>query len=504
MRRLRGLRGWRADVAAVVLGCVAASALPPVYVLPALLVAFPGLMALIDGTAGIAGAARRGFWFAFGLHVVGLYWVTEAVLFEAARFWWLIPLAVPALAAVLAVFAAAAAALARVAPAGWPRIAAFAGAWSLADLARQFVLTGFPWNPLGSVWAVPGVLGDLAMQPAALVGVHGLTFATIFVAGVAALGRRGVIAAAGLMTCWLGFGAIRLGADRPSDRKVDVAVIQGNVAQGRKWDQSLRLEIFSHYLELTRDAVRSHADSGRKLAIIWPETASPFLLAEDPAARSAIATAAGPDAITLAGSVRFAADDKPRNSLVAVGPAGDLLAVYDKWHLVPFGEYQPDWFPIPIQVVPGGGFGAGSGPKTIALDGLPPFGALICYEAIFTGEIVSASARPAWLVNVTNDAWFGNSSGPRQHLVAARLRAVETGLPLVRAANTGISAIIDGKGHELARLGLGISGILEESLPGPQPVTPFSRYGLALPAALGLSAVIMALLQRARFGQKSG
>jgi apolipoprotein N-acyltransferase len=503
MRRVRGLRGRRADAAAAVLGCVAASALPPVYVLPALLVAFPGLMALIDGATGIVGAARRGFWFAFTLHVIGLYWVTEAILFEAARFWWLIPLAVPALAATLAVFAAVAAAVARIAAPGWPRIAAFAGAWTLADLARQFVLTGFPWNPLGSVWALPGMLGDLAIQPASLVGAHGLTFATICGASAVALGRRGLLVAVGLMACWLGFGAVRLGADRPSDPTVDVAIIQGNVAQGQKWDQSRRLEIFRHYLELTREAVRSEAASGRKLVIIWPETASPFLLAEDQAARSAIVTAAGPDAITLAGSVRFGADDKPRNSLVAVGPTGGVLAVYDKWHLVPFGEYQPDWFPIPIQVVPGGGFGAGPGPKTIAVEGLPPFGALICYEAIFAGEIVSASARPAWLVNITNDAWFGNSSGPRQHLVTARLRAVETGLPLVRAANTGISAIFDGQGHELGRLGLGTSGILEESLPGPQRVTLFSRYGLAVPAVIGLSAVIMALLWRRRCGQKS-
>jgi len=496
---LRRLTGWRADLAAGLLGALAATALPPMYVLPALVVAFPGLLVLISATVGSAGAARRGFWFAFGLHIVGLYWITDAILFEAARFWWLLPLAVPALAAVLAVFAAAACALARLARDGWPRVAALAGAWTLLDLARQFVLTGFPWNPLGSVWALPGALGDLALQPAALVGVHGLTLATIVLAAAPTLGRGGLIGAVGLLSCWIGFGAARLAAAPPPDRNVEVAIVQGNVPQGRKWDNPFRTEVFVHYLDLTRQAAAQAraTEPSRDLVVIWPETASPFLLTEDVAARMAIARAAGPGAVTLAGSVRFAADGRPRNSLVAIGPEGDVLAVYDKWHLVPFGEYQPDWLPLLIPIVPGGGFGFGPGPRTLVVDPLPPVGALICYEAIFSGEILDPDTPPAWLVNVTNDAWFGNSSGPRQHLASARMRAVETGLPLMRAANTGISAIFDGRGHELARIPLSQTGLLMKILPGMQPSTLFSRYGLALPAAIAALVFVMALTRRA-------
>jgi apolipoprotein N-acyltransferase len=159
--------------------------------------------------------------------------------------------------------------------------------------------------------------------------------------------------------------------------------------------------------------------------------------------------------------------------------------IYDKWHLVPFGEYEPGWFPAPFQVVPGGGFRPGPGPRTLHVPGLPPVGPLICYEAIFSGQVVDAADRPAWLVNITNDAWFGNSTGPRQHLAAARMRAVEEGLPLMRAANTGISAAFDPRGHVLARLGMDRAGVLVVDLPPALPPTLFAQLGLWIPALIG-------------------
>jgi apolipoprotein N-acyltransferase len=233
--------------------------------------------------------------------------------------------------------------------------------------------------------------------------------------------------------------------------------------------------------------------------IVWPETASPvFPLDQIAPARDAIIAAAGlgpnrPGA-ALVGSVGFAASGRPRNSLVAFGPDGIVRDTYDKWHLVPFGEFQPDWFPLPIQVVPGGGFAPGSGPKTFHLAGVPPVGPMICYEAIYSGEMVDEADRPAWLVNVTNDAWFGNSSGPRQHLAQVRMRAVEEGLPLLRAANTGISAAFDAFGHEMARLGLGKTGYLVVSLPPALPRTLFARGGLAIPGALAVLALALGFL----------
>ena len=166
--------------------------------------------------------------------------------------------------------------------------------------------------------------------------------------------------------------------------------------------------------------------------------------------------------------------------------AASIGGVYDKWHLVPFGEYIPDWLPLPIMVMPGGGFASGPGPRTLHVPGLPPFGPLICYEAIFSGEVVDRSDRPAWLVNVTNDAWFGNSTGPRQHLAAARMRAVEEGLPLLRAANTGISAAFDARGHELGRIGMQTTGHLAVALPVPLPATLFARIRSLVAGHLGI------------------
>ncbi len=494
-RLIASLRGWRADLTALCAGLLGAFALPPLYVLPALLLAVPALVLLIDGARGPWVAARRGWWFGFGLNLVGLYWITEAIMVEAARFWWCVPLAVPALAATLALFVGFAALIARLAPAGWWRLVALGGGWVLGDLARQFIGTGFPWNPLGSVWELPGAAGDVMIQAAALVGVHGLTLATVLLAGLPLLGWGFRAAGAALLGAWIGFGLVRTAAPPPPASGVTAVLVQGDIAEGQKWSPALARGIFARYLELTADGVRQ-AGPGRRVEI-WPETASPYLLGEEPLAREAIAEAGG-GSPALVGSVRFDSRGKPRNTLYALGPDGTIEGAYDKWHLVPFGEYQPTWFPLPIQIVPGGGFAGGPGPMTLRVPGLPPFSPLICYEAIFSAQVVDEATRPDWIANITNDAWFGNSTGPRQHLAAVRLRAVEEGLPVLRAANTGITAAIDARGHELARIGLDQAGVVVVGLPGPLPPTPYARLGLSIPLGLGALATVIGLAGRRR------
>ncbi len=192
----------------------------------------------------------------------------------------------------------------------------------------------------------------------------------------------------------------------------------------------------------------------------------------------------------LAGAVRFDDAGRPRNSLFALGTGGLIEGIYDKWHLVPFGEYQPDWLPTSLQLVPGGGFARGPGPRTLHIPGLPAVGVLICYEAIFPSQVVDPNDRPDWMVNITNDAWFGNSAGPRQHLAAARFRAVEEGLPLLRAANTGISAAFDAKGHELGRLDPQTTGILPVRLPAAISSPLYARIGLLLPGGVALAFTV--------------
>ncbi len=488
IERARQLGGWRADLAAAGLGALAAAAMPPIHAIPVLLVSMPGLLLLIGAASGPLAAARRGFWFGLGHHVFGLYWITEAILLESARYWWLVPFAVPALSALLALFIALSCGLARLAPAGVRRVAFLAGAWTLSDLLRQFVGTGFPWNPWGSVWAIPGPLGDIMIQPAAWVGTPGLTLATVLLAAAPALGTPGLLAMAGALAGWIGLGLGRLGAPEPPGTGLQVVLVQGNVTQGQKWDRATAIAAFNRHLQLTRQAV--DALDGAPSVVVWPETSSVFLLQSDSAAREYIMDAAYPARAALVGSLTFTAgapsadpDNLPRNSLVAMDANAAVTGIYDKWHLVPFGEFAPSWVPFSIQIVPGR-FGFGAGPTTLRAPGVPPFGGLICYEAVYPGQIVNQADRPDWLVNVTNDAWFGNSTGPRQHLAAARLRAVEEGLPLMRAANTGISAGFDSRGHELGRTAMNVATTLTVPLPGKRLPTSFSRWGLVVPGLL--------------------
>ncbi|MBL6076505.1 apolipoprotein N-acyltransferase [Belnapia sp. T18] len=485
---------WRRQLAAAFgLGLLSALALPPVHAVPVLLVAIPGLLALVAAAPNVRRAAWLGFAWGWGHGLAGIYWVTHAILTDVADFWWLVPLAAPAIAIPLALFVLPPVLVARALPEGWPRPLGFAGAWVLAELARGFLLTGFPWNLMGTVWA----FAALPIQPAALIGVHGLSLLTMLLATLPLLpGRRPWAGAAAVLVTLAGFGAWRLAQPAPPAPGVQLLLVQGNIQQEVKWRPEQRMPNFQRYLQLTAEAAR-HASPGSKLVVIWPETASPFLLAQDPEVQRLAAATLPPGATLLAGTVRgeWAPDGQLQrvfNSLVALDAEGQVEAIYDKSHLVPFGEYMPLSGLLPIRLVTGGmDFTGGPGPQRLAPPGMPSFGALICYEVIFPAAVTPAP-RPDWLVNITNDGWFGISTGPWQHLAAARLRAVEEGLPLARAAQTGISALFDSRGRRLAAIPLGSMGTVEVALPGPDVPPPFARFGLAIPLALALLALGLA------------
>ncbi len=475
-------------------GALSALALPPFGLVPVLLLTLPLLLRRIDAAASSGAVLRHGFGFGFGFYCAGLYWITDALLTRVDMFWWALPLATPLCAVPLAILIAVPCALSRVAPPGFRRLALLAGLWTAADIVREYAFTGFPWNPLGSAWEWSGPpwssrIGDIMIQPAAWIGVHGLTLLTLLVAATPALGRRAVARGLLLLGLWAASGAARLAWAHPLPGQGPLVVlVQGDIPEVEKLDRAWALQSFRTYLRLTADGMRQARAlaQARQIVFAWPESAFPGLLDEDAQARRIIIAQAPGAAAGLIGGVRFGADGRPRNSLFALLPDATVSAVYDKAHLVPFGEYQPPL--LPIQIVPGGGFEAGTGRRTLHLPGIAAFSPLICYEVIFPGEVVDPADRPAWLLNITNDAWYGDSAGPRQHLATARMRAVEEGLPIARAANTGISAAYDAKGREIARLGWGRPGSLVVALPAPLPPTLFARFGNAIPGVLALLA----------------
>ncbi len=506
--RLGALSGWRRAAAAAFLGALATAALPPLNLVPVLLVSFPCLVWMVDGPAGDGRrAARRafftGWWFGLGHFATGLYWISHALLVDAEKFGWLIPPVILGLAALLAIFIGAATAALRASGVrGVAGVLVLAVAWTAGEWVRGHLFTGFPWNLTGSAWA--GILP--MMQPAAVVGLYGLSLLTVAIAALPATlampapGLRrwaGFGLAAVLLAVLWGGGAVRLaGADPGTVSGVRLRLVQPDIPQSLKWDPALRERHLVHTMRLTREPGYE-----RITHVIWPEAAVPFPLSADASLRQAIGTIIPPGGLLLTGAPRVAgqgADFRVWNSVYAIDGSGAILGVFDKFHLVPLGEYVPFRGIIPLEKVTPGmtDFQAGPGPRTLDLPGLPPVGPLICYEVIFGGDVVDRAHRPGWLLNATNDAWFGISTGPYQHFASARFRAVEEGLPLVRAANNGISAVVDAHGRVTAYLALGATGVLDADLPVAASATPYARFGDAATAALALVVLAGAILMR--------
>lgn len=468
------LTAWRRALLAVGLGALAVLALPPIYIVPILIISFAGLVCLVDAAPGRRGAFLTGWWFGLGYSLAGLYWVGKSFSVAGVAEW-AAPFAVLLLAATCALFPGLAALTLRLAPGrGMARIAWFASAWIATEWLRTFVpLGGFPWNLVGYVW----MPSDAMIQTASVFGIYGLSWATVLAASAPVFlteksgAWRGIAASWLLLALMAGGGVVRLANANVSDvPDIRLRLVQANIAQFHKWRDDLRAQNLRTYLDMS--AAPSAVGSGPSPThIIWPETAVPYLIANEPLIREQIAQVVPSGGTVITGAVRADtdADGTPRvwNSLQAVDPGGTITATYDKFHLVPFGEYTPFRRILKIAKLTEGDtdFSPGPGPQSLAVGDLPPVSPLICYEAIFPGNVIRPDARPDWLLNVTNDGWYGISSGPHQHFQQARLRAVEEGLPLVRVANTGISGVIDPYGRVRQSLGLGEAGVIDANLP---------------------------------------
>ncbi len=512
--------GWKRAAIAFTAGAISVLAMAPFNAWPVLFFTFPIAVWQIDGAGagrwrGVPAAALTGWWFGLGYFVPGLYWIGHAFLVDAPTFAWLMPFAVLGLPAYLALFPALGFALARL---FWThdasRVIALAASLTMSEWLRGHALTGFPWNAFGYALTEPLALA----QTASLVGLWGLTFIAVAIFASPAVlidgasrRRRRYMAPALAVSALLAmtaFGTIRL-SQQPTVMRANVKlrIMQPDLQQDAKFNYAAKPEVMRKYLTLSDRASGPQSTRVHDVnVLIWPESAFPFFLTREADAMAQIADLLPKGAVLITGSVR--APDVPPgtritrayNSIYVIDHDGTVLSVYDKLHLVPFGEFLPfqDWMErIGLEQLTKiqGGFIPGTRRRSMEIPNAPRMLPLICYEAIFPADVADRADRPGWIVNLTNDGWFGISTGPYQHLQQARLRAIEQGLPLVRAANTGVSAVIDPLGRYVARLGLGLEGVLDSTLPVAIPSTIYARAG-DVPVIVILAVAWLVVIRR--------
>ncbi len=532
--RLARIPRW---LIALLAGVAAAFAHPPWGLLPGLL-GYAVLLWLIDEAATTDRPLRSAFWRGWlagaAYFGVGTWWVAEAFLVDIAAHGWMAPFAVVLMAGGVALFWGAAALTYRwIGASGLARPLIFAGVLTVFEWLRGHVLTGFPWNLPGETWRA----GSAMSQSASLFGAYGLTFVTLAVACAPVLwgrrregrpGRIAIAVAAGLLGALWAWGALRI-ADAEPDLSdgLRIRIVQADIKQAAKYDPAHFKRIVDAYVGLTRRP----PPPGKAPAhiVIWPEGAIPAsaneYLAPGVWTRDAIESALTPGQVLMVGAYRFETADEVYNSLVAVERSATRglvpIGVYDKHRLVPFGEYMPldglaTKLGIKALVKVSDGFAAGPPPRPLAIPGLPVFQPLICYEALYPGFTQAgrkaSGQTPDFIVNVSNDAWFGSTSGPRQHLNLASYRAIESGVPILRSTPTGVSAVIDALGRTgPGALDLGETGVIDAVVPQQRFETLYNRLGdwpliVALGFTLGLILRIRVVLplKRRQNGVKGG
>jgi len=507
---------WGAGGASALAGALSVLAHAPFGVWPILIFSLTALVWLLDGAAASKRPMRAAFWrgwaFAFGYFFFGLYWVAYAFLNRGPDFAPLIPFAITLLPAGLALFWGAACAIAlRFWRGDLTRVLVLGLSLFAAEFARGHLFGGFPWNLPGLVWPAGGPVS----QSVSIIGVYGLTLLTLIgFAAPATLADDGpspAWRAALPASAFAVFAALFAGGlgrlaplDTPRADAPSVRIVQSGLTQQQKWAPENRAMVVDRFIEGSAPQGAPAAD-----LVVWPETALPVPLLEDGAVLSRLAERLGDDTWLAAGIFRRSnAPDGGvdfHNALAVLGfQAGEarLAGLYDKTRLVPFGEFTPGGglltamgFRLPSAIADG--LEPGPGPVVLDTPAAPPFAPMICYEIIFPSFAPEGGERPDWILNVSNDAWFGPTPGPRQHLVQAQYRAIEEGLPVIRAASGGVSAAIDSRGRIRAAMFAGEANSVTVPLPPSGDVTFFStREKIVYISIVGIVLGLIALLRR--------
>lgn len=489
---------------ALVLGLLSVAALPPYYQFYVLFITLSGLFILTEKAEKGSKAFAVGYWFGFGFFSLGFSWVGNALLIDTTTSW-LYPICLISAGLFFGLFTAIPTYLSSKFKSTYMKFVCLCTLLVISEWIRSFILTGFPWNQFGSVLAF-----DIRLiQSASIFGTYGLSLFVILTCSALGLYlvekdvKSGITAAAIILI--ITFGIFSYGNRRIQnhiffeDSDVKVRIVQPSIPQKFKWDERALERNLKTYVEMSNYPGLEDVDF-----VIWGETASPYPLDMDYTYIEFVATAAPEMGYLITGSIRYEynKEDKkyqPANSLFVINREGGIEEYYDKHHLVPFGEYiplkkyLPEWIKPVTKVV--ANFYKGDGNKTISLDNYPKFGPLICYEIIFPSEVVNRNKRPEWLINVTNDGWYGDSMGPYQHLVTTQLRAVEEGIAIVRVANTGISALISYTGEVLDKIPLNKSDILDVYLPkNLSTTTIYGKYPNYLILILFIANILMLLM----------
>lgn len=495
---------------AFLLGLASACGFEPLKLWPLTIAAFAGLLWSIERAPSLRSALARGYWFGVGQFVLGLNWIATAFTFQDAMPHWLGWIAVVLLSFYLAVYPAMATGLAW----RWGRegggaklVPILAAAWIVTEWLRATMFTGFAWNPIGVA-----LLPTPVASASTLIGTYGVSGLVILLAGIVLLLTRrrwtasGTLAAGAAITTGL---AILLTPATLPPTRIPLRIVQPNIGQEGKWTEAYGDRILRRLGTLSQQPDQPGL-------LLWPEAAVTDILedgrrhlvyqADAVETRRAVQQQMGASTLLLTGGVTVRSANgvnasSATNSIFAIDRGGPILGRYDKAHLVPYGEYLP-MRPLLSAIglsrlAPGNlDFDPGPGPQTLDLPQIGKAGFQLCYEIIFSGEVVNRANRPAFLFNPSNDAWFG-AWGPPQHLAQARLRGLEEGLPVLRSTPTGISAVVAADGTLLASLPLGTAGVIDTNLPAPKPPTFFARFGNVLPFVFALLLIAAALLRRA-------